>query len=134
MQKTQVWSLARKDPLEEGMLTHSFILAWRIPWTEEPARLWSMGLHSQTQLKWLSMSTKVVLCLQQGDFAYSPLLPPVHNFPWLSTSLTRMVPFLKNQECVSIDTFKVLCLTKISWPYLCGSILILDCLTTEALY
>ena len=32
----QVWSLGREDPLEEGMATHSSILAWRMPWTEEP--------------------------------------------------------------------------------------------------
>ena len=38
-----VRSLGREDPLEEGMATHSSILAWRIPWTEEPGRLQSMG-------------------------------------------------------------------------------------------
>ena len=35
----------QEDPLEEGMATHSSILAWRIPWTEEPGGLQSMGLH-----------------------------------------------------------------------------------------
>ena len=35
--------LGQEDPLEEGMETHSSILAWRIPWTEEPGRLQSMG-------------------------------------------------------------------------------------------
>jgi len=35
----------REDPLEEGMATHSSILAWRIPWTEEPGGLQSMGLQ-----------------------------------------------------------------------------------------
>ena len=39
MQKTQVRSLGREDPLEKGMATLSSILAWRIPWTEEPDRL-----------------------------------------------------------------------------------------------
>ena len=34
-----------EDPLEEGMATHSSILAWRIPWTEEPGGLWSIGLQ-----------------------------------------------------------------------------------------
>ena len=43
MQETKVWPLDPKDPLEEGMATHSNILAWRIPWTEEPWRLRSMG-------------------------------------------------------------------------------------------
>ena len=42
MRETQVWSLGREDPLEEGMATHSSILAWRIPWTEEPGRWHSM--------------------------------------------------------------------------------------------
>ena len=35
--------MGREDPLEEGMATHSNILAWRIPWTEEPGGLWSIG-------------------------------------------------------------------------------------------
>jgi len=39
MQETQVQSLGYEDPLEEEMATHSSILAWRIPWTEEPGRL-----------------------------------------------------------------------------------------------
>ena len=38
-QETEVPSLSQEDPLEEGMATHSSILAWRIPWTEEPGRL-----------------------------------------------------------------------------------------------
>ena len=42
MQETQVQSLGWEDPLEEGIATHSRILAWRIPWTEEPGGLWSM--------------------------------------------------------------------------------------------
>ena len=45
MQKTQVRSLGQEDPLEEEMATHSSILSWRIPWTEEPGRLQSMGLQ-----------------------------------------------------------------------------------------
>ena len=43
MQETQVRSLGWEDPLEKGMATHSSILAWRIPWTEEPGGLQSMG-------------------------------------------------------------------------------------------
>ena len=39
MQETQVQSLGREDPLEKGRATHSSILAWEIPWTEEPGRL-----------------------------------------------------------------------------------------------
>ena len=43
MQETWVQSLGWEDPLEKGTATHSSILAWRIPWTEEPGRLQSMG-------------------------------------------------------------------------------------------
>ena len=43
IQETRVRSLGREDPLEEGIATHSSILAWRIPWTEEPGSLQSIG-------------------------------------------------------------------------------------------
>ena len=45
MQETWVQSLGQEDSLEEGMATHSSILAWRIPWTEKPGGLQSMGLQ-----------------------------------------------------------------------------------------
>ena len=44
-QEAEVRSLGQGDPLEKGMATHSSILVWRIPWTEEPGRLQSMGLQ-----------------------------------------------------------------------------------------
>ena len=50
MQETRVQSPGREEPLEEGMATHSSILAWRVPWTEEPGGLQSMELQSQTRL------------------------------------------------------------------------------------
>ena len=43
MQETWVQSLGQEDSLEKGMAIHSSSLAWRVPWTEEPSRLWSMG-------------------------------------------------------------------------------------------
>ena len=45
MQEIWVWSLGREDPVEKGMVTHSSVLAWEIPRTEEPGRLQSMGLQ-----------------------------------------------------------------------------------------
>ena len=42
VQETLVQSLGQEDPLEKGMATHSSVLAWRIPWTEEPGRLQSI--------------------------------------------------------------------------------------------
>ena len=48
MWETWVQSLGWEDPPEEEMATHSSILAWRVPWTEEPGRLQSMGSQSWT--------------------------------------------------------------------------------------
>ena len=45
IRETGVQSLGQEDPLEKGMATHSSILAWEIPWTEEPGGLQSMGLQ-----------------------------------------------------------------------------------------
>ena len=53
MQETWVQSLGQEDPMEKEMATHSSILAWEIPWTEEPGGLQSTGLQSRT---WLSDS------------------------------------------------------------------------------
>ena len=52
MQETWVRSLGREDPLEKEMATHSSILAWKIPWMEEPGRLQSMG----SQKSWTRLS------------------------------------------------------------------------------
>ena len=48
MQETQVRSLGQEDPLEEETATHSSVLAWRVPQTEEPGRLQSMGSKTDT--------------------------------------------------------------------------------------
>ena len=53
-QETRVQFLGREDPLEEGMATHSSILAWRIPWTDKPGGLYSTGL--QSNVSYLSAS------------------------------------------------------------------------------
>ena len=56
LQETRVWSLGQEDPLEKGIATHSSILAWRSPWTEEPGGLQSMG--SQTaEDDWVTNTT-----------------------------------------------------------------------------
>ena len=51
IQETRVRSLGWEDPLEEGMASHSSILAWSIPWTKEPGGLQSMGSQSQTGVR-----------------------------------------------------------------------------------
>ena len=58
MQETQVQSLGQEEPLEKEMATHSSILAWRIPWTEEPGGYspWDRKVLDTTELLTLSLS------------------------------------------------------------------------------
>ena len=51
MQVTQVQSLGQEDPLEKGLATHSSVLAWEVPWTEEPGGLQSMGSQAVGQVR-----------------------------------------------------------------------------------
>ena len=66
MKKTWVWSLGQEDSLEEEMAMHSNILAWEIPWTEEPGGLQTMGL--QNSQMWLSDQT--ITRISQGGENY----------------------------------------------------------------
>ena len=80
--ETQVWSLGQEDPLEKGMATHSSIPAWKIPWTEEPGGLQSMGSQRvghdwktntfTFSFFWMShrKDTKEAFPLRQQDFLY----------------------------------------------------------------
>ena len=81
MQETCVGSLGWEDPLGKEMATHSTILAWEIPWTDEPGRLQSMGLQkSRTQLKRLNnnnlKSNTLYLRTKSLDELVDRLLPP----------------------------------------------------------
>ena len=78
MEEMQVWSLGQEDSLEEGMSPHSSILAWRIPCTEEPGGLQSMGLHraGHDWRDWacahtLKSHTDGVICILSGTFFFS---------------------------------------------------------------
>ena len=84
-----VWSLSRKDPLEEGMTTYSRILVWRIPWTEESGRLQSMVSQSQTRLKRLSTHT----CTMSLSFGFQlennlGALKKKCAYPWTFSGLS----------------------------------------------
>ena len=63
MQETWVWSLDPEDPLEKGMATYSNILAWRIPWTEEPGGLPSMG-SQRIMHDWVTNTSHIELWSQ----------------------------------------------------------------------
>ena len=60
VRETQVQSLAQEDPLEKGMETHSSILAWRIPRTEEPGRLQVYGVAESDTTERLSLSGTII--------------------------------------------------------------------------
>ena len=76
MQETQVQSLGWEDPLEKGMATHSSVLAWRIPWTEEPGGLQSMGSRRVGQ-DWATSTDWVPWVIQQIPIGY--LFTYVHS-------------------------------------------------------
>ena len=61
MRETWVWSLGREDPLEKEKATHPSILAWRIPWTEEPGRLQCVGQH-RVGRDWATNTFTFTLC------------------------------------------------------------------------
>ena len=63
MRETRVQSLGQEDPLEKEMATHSSILAWRIPWMEEPGRLQSTGSQSRTRLSDFTFFSLYHMCM-----------------------------------------------------------------------
>ena len=74
----QVQSLGEKDPLEKGMATHPSILAWRIPWTEEPGRLWSLG--SDTTEPTAQASTLITMGISSSFRDYGHVVTKVFLF------------------------------------------------------
>ena len=93
-QKTQVPSLGQGDPLEEGLTTHSNILAWRIPWTEEAGGLESIESHSQTQVKRLSMHAHILFSIVAAPIYI--FTNSVHLFPLfhICTNICYLLSFL----------------------------------------
>ena len=77
VQETWVQSLGQEDLVEKEMATHSSTLAWKIPWTEEPARLQSMGSHSRTRVSafpfFLSLSVRVLTHTYKRAWTCAPV-------------------------------------------------------------
>ena len=86
MQETWVWPLGREDALEKEMANHSSILAWEIPWTEEPGRLQSMGSqtvgHNWVNNTFIECTLSLYVCLQcpsqafpaRGEYSFLKLI------------------------------------------------------------
>ena len=74
--ETWVQSLGWEDPLEEGMATHPSFLAWRIPWTEEPGGLQSMGSQRVGHDWTTKHSTALIHCMHTPQFIY----PCIHRW------------------------------------------------------
>ena len=70
MLETRFQSLGREDPLEKEMATHFSILAWIIPWTEEPGRLQSMGLQSWTRLTEPHTQALMNICMKSESVSH----------------------------------------------------------------
>ena len=110
MQETRVWSLSWKDLLEKGMATHSSILAWRIPWTEDPSGLQSMG-SQRVGHNWSDLvpRTKLCVCFQSCPTLCDPMdcrLPGscVHGIlqarilVWVATSVSKIFVYWTNSK------------------------------------
>ena len=94
--RTWVWFLGQEDPLEEGMATHSSILAWRIPWTEEPSGLQSIG-SQRVRHKWSDLACAHLDRIKQRGTedprnSTSSLPPLVKSVPeqWFSTQAAHL--------------------------------------------
>ena len=70
----QVWSLGQADPLEEGMATHCSILAWKIPWTEEPGGLQSLG-SQRVRHDWSDLARTSMFSLEWKEGMFYPKVP-----------------------------------------------------------
>ena len=136
MWETHIWSLGQGDPLEEGMTTHSSILAWRIPLTEEPGGLQTMGSrrvrHGWVSNTWtlllLCILTKSSLCRirasllrshppQPSSLFYDPNSPTVQAaFIKLPGKLLATWPSLS--ECLLRNVCSVVFLQRSSTLYL----------------
>ena len=135
IQETRVWSLGRKDPLEKEMATHSSILAWKIPWTEDPGRLqskslvlqrvghdWATSLHFMLSWSYCSSlpnsvssehSQRQIRTWVTCFFCLSIFFWP--HGTWYLSSLTRhqtWVPWIESQSLNYWITMGVPCLSK----------------------
>ena len=104
MQETQVWSLCWQDPLEKGMVTNSSILAWRIPWTEDPGRLQSLRSQRVGQNWATNTATTTTLHVVMQEMA-----EPEWNRDLLSKNKVEEIVWIVTQKYL-LSTLVVICL------------------------
>ena len=100
MQDILIQSLDQEDPPEKGMATHSSILAWRIPWTEEPDGLQSMGSKRADTTEWLTLSIFFDKEAKTIHYSKDSFLNKWHWNNWISMCKgvelnTDLTPFIK---------------------------------------
>ena len=116
MQETWVQFLGQEGPLEEKMATHSSILAWRIPWTEEPGGLQSMGWQ-RVESNWATNSFSIHMSVVLSPFV--PSSPPLTVSIWMD--LESVIQSEENQRKISCINTYIWNLEKWSrWTYLQG--------------
>ena len=118
MEETQVWSLGREDPLEQVMATHSSILAWRIPWTEKPGGLQSMGSH-RVRHEWSDLAAAACplsqWCHPTISSSVAPLSSCLQSVP-ASRSFPKSQPFTSGGQSTGASaSASVLPINILSW-------------------
>ena len=114
VQETWVPSLGREDPLENGMTTHSSILAWRIPWTEGPVGLQSVGLCKELDMT-EQLSLSVLICIFKSVYSstkfglmygFVPTPPQSGHRPFSTPQTLALLPLCSHTfpEILSLAT------------------------------
>ena len=143
MQETWVRSLGREDPLEKEMATHSGILAWRIPWTEELGRLQSTGSQSWTQLSDFTFTFSHVVGRHFTVWATGHLQvftePSTFSFfgisgwgidldycyfEWLALEMNRYQSFCCFWDCTQVLHFRLFCWLWSLPHFFCGILVV----------
>ena len=124
--KTWVRSLGCEDPLKKAMATHPSILAWIIPWTEEPGRLQSMG-SQRVRHDWATL-----LFFVQVTELLTEKIPSALPLPWSKLSVRFMLSVLQNPGEVSFywwykNSYRIMCIAFYEWIYCCSG-----CLATKS--
>ena len=114
MQKTWVWSLGQEDPLEKGMATHSNILAWRIPWIQEPVG--SMGSQRVGQ-DWVTNTFTFFITQHTSCTIYMRVVVQLFSHDWLFETPWTAARQASLSFTISRSLLK-LCIQSMSFPIL----------------